>query len=129
MGPPVLSARPGDCQALKACIAAESSGVKLSLAVADPKNAFGTPSVQLTTPQGGTISEPNAVAAFLAGAAARRRAAADRRLRSRASATQRVRLLHRRARCAALLAPTLLYCLAWGQEHHQPHAVAPAACR
>ena len=64
----VLSARAGDVQALKGCIAALAAGSQLAFAVADPKNAFGTPSVSLSLPEGATVNEPNAVASFLAGA-------------------------------------------------------------
>ncbi|GBF87385.1 methionine-tRNA ligase-like protein [Raphidocelis subcapitata] len=61
-----LSARPGDAQALKAFIAAQVSGAALSFAPGDPKNLFGTPSVSLSLPDGGSLSEPNAVASYLA---------------------------------------------------------------
>jgi len=64
----VLSARLGDVQALKGCIAAKAAGAALAFAVADPKNAFGTPSVSLAVAEGATLNDPNAVALFLAGA-------------------------------------------------------------
>lgn len=63
----VLNARPGDAQALKACIAAHAAGVALEVRAAGPQNLFGTPAVTLSVGGGGLISEPNAAAAFLAG--------------------------------------------------------------
>ena len=65
-----LSARPGDAQALKACIAAQKSGVQLKFVAADPKNPFGTPSVSQAVPEQPTLAEPNAEASNLAGAIA-----------------------------------------------------------
>lgn len=64
-----LQAQPGDAQALKACIAASyaNTSVSVQAAAAAPTNIFGTPSICLSTPDGVTLSEPNAAARYILG--------------------------------------------------------------
>lgn len=58
MPPPALTARPGDAQALKAVIAAAAAGAPLEL------RAHDGPGVALEV-GGATLTEPNAIAAFV----------------------------------------------------------------
>jgi hypothetical protein len=66
-----LTARAGDVQALKACIAAAAAGSAVDLkAVAagqQPVSLFGTPSICLSTTEGLQLTEPNAAALYLSG--------------------------------------------------------------
>jgi hypothetical protein len=66
-----LVARPGDAQALKTSIAAAFANLSIDIKqVADgqgPTNLFGTPSLCLSTPDGVSLSEPNAAALYVLG--------------------------------------------------------------
>lgn len=61
-----LQARPGDVQALKCCIAAAYSDIKLTLAPAIVSSGiFGPATVVLYTSDGVQLSEPNAGALYI----------------------------------------------------------------
>jgi hypothetical protein len=64
-----LVARGGDAQALKALIAAEISGADVELKALGQQETrqavFGPAAVSLTTAGGATLTEPNAIAAYL----------------------------------------------------------------
>lgn len=66
-----LVVRPGDAQALKTSIAAAfanaSIDIKAATAGQEPINLFGTPSLCLNTPEGVSLSEPNAAALYVLG--------------------------------------------------------------
>ena len=65
-----LYTRPGDAQALKACIAAACSGSQLRV-IGDqevPASPFGARGIAAVVDGGDTLTEPNAIAWMLAGA-------------------------------------------------------------
>jgi hypothetical protein len=66
-----LLVRPGDAQALKASITAAFANVSIDFKqTADgqaPTNVLGTPSLCLNTPDGVSLTEPNAAAVYVLG--------------------------------------------------------------
>jgi hypothetical protein len=66
-----LLVRPGDAQALKASISAAFANlsivIKQSTDGQAPANVLGTPSVCLNTPDGVSLTEPNAAALYVLG--------------------------------------------------------------